>query len=91
MAEYLIQDTTLTGIAEAIRIKTGKTGTITPAEMPDEIKSIASGGGMEDVATEAEMDAKLSAGNLGNIFRFTGVTTSKYTQGDIYIVEEVTS
>ena len=45
MSEYLIQDTTLTDIADAIRGKTGKTDTMTPLEMPGEIASIQGGGG----------------------------------------------
>ena len=45
MSEYLIQDTTLTDIADAIREKTGKTDTMTPLEMPGEIASIQGGGG----------------------------------------------
>ena len=45
MSEYLIQDTTLTDIADAIREKTGKTDTMTPLEMPGEIAAIQGGGG----------------------------------------------
>lgn len=88
MAEYLIQGATLVNIAEAIRNKTGKTGTITPAGMATEI-SLISGGGMENVATESEMDAKLVATNVGKIYKYTGTTANKYTPGDIYIIEEV--
>ena len=45
MSYYLIQDTTLAGIAEAIRAKTGKTDMIPPLNMPTEIGSIQTGGG----------------------------------------------
>ena len=45
MAEYLIQDTTLSAIAEAIRNKTGKADNITPEQMPTEIMGITTGGG----------------------------------------------
>lgn len=45
MAEYLIQDTTLTGIADAIRAKTGKTDTMTAADMAAEIAGIEAGSG----------------------------------------------
>ena len=45
MAYYLIQDTTLAGIAEAIRAKTGKTDMIPTPNMPTEIGSIQTGGG----------------------------------------------
>ena len=40
MAEYLIQDTTLTSIANAIREKTGSTGTIKPVEFSEQIRKI---------------------------------------------------
>ena len=89
MAEYLIQDVTLINIAEAIRNKTGKTGTITPAGMATEISLISGGGGMESVTTESEMDAKLVATNVGKVYKYTGTTANKYTPGDIYIIEEV--
>ena len=44
MAEYLIQDTTLINIADAVRAKTGKTETILISDMASEIASIPSGG-----------------------------------------------
>ena len=40
MAEYLIQDTSLINIADAIRRKTGKTDSLTPAQMVIEIDSL---------------------------------------------------
>lgn len=39
-----------------------------------------------DVATAAEMNAKLVAANVGNVYRFTGTTDSIYTNGDLYEV-----
>ena len=45
MAEYMIQDTTLTAIAAAIREKSGETGQMTPLEMPEKIAAISGGGG----------------------------------------------
>lgn len=50
MSLYGIQDTTLTDIADAIRSKTGKTASMTPIEMPDEIESI--GGGSATLITK---------------------------------------
>lgn len=44
MANYIIQDTTLTNIADAIRSKTGTTATLTPAQMAAAINSLSSGG-----------------------------------------------
>ena len=45
MAEYLIQDSTLTGIADVIREKTGSVESMTPAQMATEIASIETDGG----------------------------------------------
>ena len=43
MANYIIKDTTLQGIANAIRAKTGETGSIPTLEMADKISSISTG------------------------------------------------
>ena len=40
-----------------------------------------------DVETEAVMDSLLIENNIGNAYRFTGETTEKYINGDIYVVE----
>lgn len=45
MNEYLIQDSTLTDIADAIREKTGDSALMTPAEMVEAIAGIETGGG----------------------------------------------
>lgn len=45
MAEYLIQDTSLEAIADAINAKTGGSSAMTPAEMVTAIGSISGGGG----------------------------------------------
>ena len=45
MAEYLIQDTTLDAIADAINSKTGGSSAMTPAEMVTAIGTISGGGG----------------------------------------------
>jgi hypothetical protein len=45
MAEYLIQDTTLTSIADAIRSKTGEIGEIKLTDFSTKIQNITSGGG----------------------------------------------
>ena len=44
MAEYLIQEGTLTAIAEAIREKTGITDPINPKNMAEYIRGIAAAG-----------------------------------------------
>ena len=45
MADYLIHDSTLEDIADAIRSKTGGSSLIAPEDMPTEIASISGGGG----------------------------------------------
>lgn len=45
MSVYKIQDTTLTDIADAIRLKTGSVASILVSEMADEIESIPTDGG----------------------------------------------
>lgn len=52
MAEYLIQDTTLTAIADAIRSKTGKTDAIPVPDMPTEIASITAESGGSSGSSE---------------------------------------
>ena len=52
MAAYLIKDTTLTNIADAIRAKKSSTDTYTPAEMATAISSIETGGGGGDLTEE---------------------------------------
>lgn len=47
MAEYLIQDTTLTGIANAIRGKTGGTDPVAVSDMAAQIDGIRAGGGVD--------------------------------------------
>ena len=48
MSEYLIQDTTLSAIADAIRAKTGPAEQLTPEQMIAAITNIQSGGGGDD-------------------------------------------
>lgn len=52
MAEYKIQGETLTAIADAIRAKTGKGSTLTPAQMAEEVNGIQAG--KSSVTTSAQ-------------------------------------
>lgn len=45
MGKVILNDTTLTSIADAIRSKNGETGQYLPAEMPAKIEAIETGGG----------------------------------------------
>lgn len=53
MAEYLIQDSSLTAIGNAIRSKTGKTNTLSPSEMANEISNIQIGIDTSDATATA--------------------------------------
>jgi hypothetical protein len=53
MANYVIKDTTLQGIANAIRAKTGETGSIPTLGMADKISSISTGENLDaEVSTQ---------------------------------------
>lgn len=60
MADYLIKDTTLQSIADAIRSKTGSQSSMTPAQMATEISTISTGSGGSEIpsgltATQADV------------------------------------
>ena len=82
MAEYLIQDTTLTGIADAIREKTGGTDPVAVSDMAAQIEGIQAGGGGDDVLntlidrsiTEISSSSVTSIG--GSAFRSCGALTT---------------
>ena len=59
MAEYIIQDTTLIGIADSIRAKTGKTDSIPVPDMRSQIDSIPSGG--DDETLKAIIDRSITS------------------------------
>ena len=41
------------------------------------------------IDTSADMSALLVAENVGKVYQFVGTTDANYTNGDLYIVEEV--
>ena len=59
MAEYLIQGETLTGIADAIREKTGGTDPVAVSDMAAQIEGIQAGGGGND-ALDALIDRSIT-------------------------------
>ena len=83
MSEYRIQDATLTGIADAIRSKTGGSAPIVVNEMADEIESIPTGGSVERNKTvqrnlgfiDLENDSRIT---LPNGLTWTKSSTYKY-------------
>ena len=78
MAEYIIQDTTLTAIGDAIRAKTGSTELIAPENMPTEIESIQSGGTKE---TPTEKDF--------NFYDYDGTLLYSYSREEVLQLTEL--
>ena len=76
MADYLIKDTTLTNIADAIRAKKSSTDTYTPAEMATAISSIETGGGggptAEDLTFTGDLRYFNYYGRMGKIIKKYG-------------------
>ena len=76
MADYLIKDTTLTNIADAIRQKKSSTDTYTPAEMATAISSIETGGGGGPTAEDLTFTGDLSYfnyyGRMGKLIKKYG-------------------
>ena len=75
MANVLVQDSSLTAIADAIRSKNGTTNTYKPGEMADAITNLPSGGGDSDSPFTAEdftftgnLSGFNNAGLLDNLF-----------------------
>ena len=81
MSEYLIQGETLTGIADAIRGKTGGTDPVAVSDMAAQIEGIQAGGGGDDVLnalidrsiTEISSSSATSIGS--NAFSYCGALT----------------
>lgn len=64
MANVLIEESTMTGIADAIRAKTGGTDLMLPAAMPEEIAGIQTGSGIDTsdaTATASDMAEGVTA------------------------------
>ena len=76
MADYLIKDTTLTNIADAIRAKKSSTDTYTPAEMATAISSIETGGGggptAEDLTFTGDLQYFNYYGRMGKLIKKYG-------------------
>jgi hypothetical protein len=75
MAEYLIQDSTLTAIANAIRVKTEKTDIIKTSNFAEEILSISVGSIGAFLTVTAPANVTVTATKDDEIF--TGVTDSE--------------
>ena len=62
-------------------------GTYDVSGKANAVVNVPTSGGVEEVATSAAMDALLVEANVGKYYKFTGTTDSKYTNGDLYLVE----
>lgn len=79
---YLTKDSSYTAIADAIRSKTGETGTMKPGEMPAKISAISGGGG--DIQAVTPPTTKKFA--CMNIFEGTVISKNDgAVNGEIYI------
>lgn len=88
MAEYLIQDTTLDAIADAINAKTGGSSAMTPAQMVTAIGSIPTGGGSLGEYTllgEYEISEPVSA------IDFTATAEIRECQTFVFVFDNVTA
>lgn len=78
MSEYLIQDTTLTGIADAIRGKTGGTDPVAVSDMAAQIAGIQAGGGDIDALIERSItEISSNATSIGEyaFYRYVALAT----------------
>lgn len=61
-------------------------GYFEPQSYDEYVLSTATGLPIE-IATEAEMEKQLETAEFGSVFKYTGTTTTKYENGELYIVE----
>ena len=52
------------------------------------INSIPAGGGIEDVATVAALKAKVTAENVGKLYKYTGTSSGGFEKNELYCVVE---
>ena len=98
MAKYSIEDTTLTGIGDAIRAKEGSTGVIPVPEIPSRIAAIQTGADVSGVTATASdvISGKVFVDAQGNPVTGTLVVQTYYygssapsadlgADGDLYL------
>ena len=88
MAEYLIQDTTLTGIAEAIREKTGGTDPVAVSDMAGKIAEIEAGGGDIDALIDRSI-TEISSSSVTSIENSVFQGCSSLTTVDFPVVTSI--
>ena len=90
MSKYVIDSSTLTSIADAVRAKTGSTATIKVSDIPTEISKISGGGGTE-IPSEllnysGDCRGKFSYGSWNWIIENYG---NEITTSDIYAARDM--
>ena len=90
MAEYLIQDTTLTGIAEAIREKTGGTDPVAVSDMAGKIAEIEAGGGDIDALIDRSI-TEISSSSATSIGSYAFYSCIALTTADFPVATSIGS
>lgn len=81
--------TNITNAYNAIQTKGGTIPTNKNlANLSTAINSISTGGGIEDVATVAALKAKVTAENIGKIYKYTGTSSGGFEKNELYCVVE---
>ena len=92
MSNYLIQDTTLDAIADAINAKTGGSSAMTPAEMVTEIAAIPTGGGDPQVRNWKVLVGTVTQTSKANSVSFnTGITSGKIVSFTAHLADGIES
>lgn len=89
MAEYLIQDTTLTSIADAIRGKTGGTDPVAVSDMAAQIEGIQAGGGGDIDALIDRSITKISSSSVTSIGGSAFQDCSSLTTADFPVATSI--
>ena len=89
MAEYLIQDTTLTGIADAIREKTGGTDPVAVSDMAAQIEGIQAGGGGDINALIDRSITEISSSSVTSIGDSAFKDCSSLTTADFPVATSI--
>ena len=90
MAEYLIQDTTLTGIADAIREKTGGTDPVAVSDMAGKIAEIEAGGGNIDALIDRSI-TEISYSSATTIESYVFYSCSELTTANFPVATSIGS
>ena len=99
MAEYLIKDTTLTEIADAVRAKTKKTDTILVSDLAEEIAGISGGadlnfevvGGTTEPSNPIENTIWVNTSNTITSWIFSATQPNSPTEGMVWISTGISS